>query len=57
MTGQQSLILAVLAVAMAVFIWGRWRHDLVALAALLACILLGLVPGEGAFAVCNRKHG
>jgi len=50
MTGQQSLILAVLAVAMAVFMWGRWRHDLVALAALLACILLGLVPGEGAFA-------
>jgi len=50
MTGQQWLILAVIAVAMAVFIWGRWRHDLVALAALLACILLGLVPGEAAFA-------
>ena len=50
MTVQQSLILAVIAVAMAVFIWGRWRHDLVALAALIACVLLGLVPGEGAFA-------
>jgi di/tricarboxylate transporter len=49
MTVQQSLILAVIAVAMAVFIWGRWRHDLVALAALIACVLLGLVPGEGAF--------
>ncbi len=50
MTGQQWLILGVIAVTMALFIWGRWRHDLVALAALLACILLGLVPGEGAFA-------
>ena len=34
---------------MAVFMWGRWRHDLVALAALLACILLGLVPGRRGF--------
>ncbi|MCC5979242.1 MAG: SLC13 family permease [Salinarimonas sp.] len=50
MTAQQWLILTVIGVTMAVFIWGRWRHDLVALAALIACVLLGLVPGDGAFA-------
>ncbi|NQD96835.1 SLC13 family permease, partial [Pseudomonas sp. CrR25] len=29
---------------------GRWRHDIVALAALLACVIAGLVPDEQAFA-------
>ena len=47
---QQFMIIAVIVVAMAFFVWSRWRHDLVAIAALLACVLLGLVPGEGAFA-------
>src|SRR5699024_11038164 len=28
---------------------GRWRHDVVAVAALLACTALGLVPGQEAF--------
>jgi di/tricarboxylate transporter len=34
---------------MALFVWGRWRHDMVALSALLASVLAGLVPREGAF--------
>ncbi|NNK33638.1 MAG: SLC13 family permease, partial [Xanthomonadales bacterium] len=34
---------------MGLFLWGRFRHDLVALASLLACVLLGLVPADGAF--------
>ncbi|NNJ66207.1 MAG: SLC13 family permease [Xanthomonadales bacterium] len=42
-------ILLVLAVTMGLFLWGRFRHDLVALASLLACVLLGLVPADGAF--------
>ena len=50
MTGSQMAIVAVLLVTLALFLWGRWRHDLVALAALLACVLLGLVPAEEAFA-------
>ncbi|MGC2855175.1 SLC13 family permease [Novispirillum sp. DQ9] len=29
---------------------GRWRHDMVAVAALLAAVAVGLVPGEAAFA-------
>ncbi|WP_349367848.1 SLC13 family permease [Salinarimonas sp.] len=49
MTVPQALILAIIAVAMALFLWGRWRHDLVALAALIASVLLGLVPADAAF--------
>lgn len=43
------IIVAVLAAAMAMFLWGRWRHDLVAMGALLVCVLTGLVPGSEAF--------
>ncbi len=32
------------------FLWGRWRHDIVALASLLACVFAGLVPVREAFA-------
>ncbi|NGP53888.1 SLC13 family permease [Thioalkalivibrio sp. XN8] len=46
---QQGLILAILVAMVTLFLWGRWRHDMVALGALLACVLLGLVPAAGAF--------
>jgi di/tricarboxylate transporter len=49
MTGDQALILAILAITMGLFLWGRWRHDVVALAALLACVVAGLVPAAVAF--------
>ncbi len=49
MNGDQIIIMAVLAAAMGLFLWGRWRHDLVALAALLACVIAGLVPTGEAF--------
>ena len=49
MDGSQALILLLLVATMALFIWGRWRHDVVALAALVACVVLGLVPGTSAF--------
>ncbi len=49
MTQDQGLIFAILAATMTLFIWGRWRHDVVALGALLACVLAGLVPDEQAF--------
>src|SRR5690606_26443111 len=49
MTYSQGLILAVLAAAIALFLTGRWRHDVVALAALLACVLVRLVEPEAAF--------
>jgi len=43
-------ILAILVATIAMFLWGRWRHDMVALGALLACVLTGLLPGDEAFA-------
>ncbi|MCA1788549.1 MAG: SLC13 family permease, partial [Thioalkalivibrio sp.] len=49
MTIDQWLILAVLAAAVAMFLWGRWRHDMVAVGALLACVLAGLVAPAEAF--------
>ncbi len=42
-------ILAVLVTVMAMFLWGRWRHDQVAMGALLVSVLIGLVPAEQAF--------
>ncbi len=50
MTGPQILILGILAATLGGFLWGRWRHDMVALGSLLACVLVGLVPAGGAFA-------
>lgn len=50
MTTPQILIFAILAATMALFLWGRFRHDVVALLALMACVLTGLVPSDEAFA-------
>jgi di/tricarboxylate transporter len=49
MTTEQLLILAILVITMVMFLWGRWRHDMVGAAALLACVLVGLVPSSEAF--------
>ena len=50
MSSNQIIIITLLAITMAMFLWGRWRHDMVAMAALLACVFAGLVPGSEAFA-------
>ncbi|MEX0738613.1 MAG: SLC13 family permease [Pseudohongiella sp.] len=50
MTADQLTIIAILVCSMGMFIWGRWRHDMVAGGALLACILTGLVSADVAFA-------
>lgn len=50
MAPEQLLILGILVATVAGFLWGRWRHDMVALAALLACVFAGLVPSADAFA-------
>jgi len=49
MTGEQVKIVTILIAAMIMFIWGRWRHDVVAAGALLACVFAGLVPEMEAF--------
>ena len=50
MTTPQLLIFAILTATMALFLWGRFRHDIVALLALMACVVAGLVPAAEAFA-------
>ncbi len=49
MNNDQTLILAILAGMVVMFLWGRWRHDMVAVGALLACVVLGLVAPNVAF--------
>ena len=49
LTSDQILILGVLLATVAMFLWGRWRHDMVAAGALLACVVAGLVPFADAF--------
>ena len=49
MQNNQLLILAILAVTVGMFLWGRWRHDMVAIGALLACVVTGLLPASEAF--------
>jgi di/tricarboxylate transporter len=50
MTTAQILIFSILVATMALFVWGRFRHDIVALMALMACVVGGLVPTVDAFA-------
>lgn len=47
MIQDQITLLVILAVTGGMFLWGRWRHDMVAAGALLACVVFGLVaPGD-----------
>ena len=49
MTLDQGLLFTLLLAVFALLIWGRWRYDLVAFVAMLAELLLGLVPADRAF--------
>lgn len=49
MSQDQTIILAILAVTVGLFLWGRWRHDMVAVGALLAAVLGGVVSADEAF--------
>ncbi len=49
MTPQQALAFAILGGAVVCFAWGRFRYDIVALAALLASVLGGVVSVKQAF--------
>ena len=49
MTLEQATIFAILAAALGLFVWGRLRYDAVAVMALLAAVLTGLVSAEEAF--------
>jgi len=49
MTSEQYAISGILVLAMLMFGWGRWRYDLVAMSALILCILFQLVEPDKAF--------
>jgi len=49
-TTEQGIVFAVLAATLALFIWNRLRFDVVAMLALLAIAIAGLIPTEDLFA-------
>lgn len=49
MTTDQIILFSLLFVVFALLIWGRWRYDLVAFGALVAALVVGVVPTEKAF--------
>jgi di/tricarboxylate transporter len=49
MTLAQGLAFAIVIIMMALFVWGRWRYDLVAAVALLASVIVGVIPPDQAF--------
>ncbi|MEM7172904.1 MAG: SLC13 family permease [Pseudomonadota bacterium] len=49
MTTPQIVLFAILASLFALLAWGRFRYDIVAFCALMACVLAGLVPAKEAF--------
>ena len=49
MTYQQSVAIGIVVIMMGLFVWGRFRYDLVAALALLAAVIGGIVPVKEAF--------
>ncbi|MEE4237290.1 MAG: SLC13 family permease [Anderseniella sp.] len=49
MTIEQMIVFSIIAAAMAMFLWGRIRYDVVAIMALLAGVYAGVVPAMSAF--------
>jgi di/tricarboxylate transporter len=49
MTLQQGLAFGLVVLTIGGFVWGRWRYDVIALLALLAGIVFGVVPAKAAF--------
>ncbi len=49
MTQEQITLFTLFAAVFALLLWGRWRYDLVAFGALMAGVLLGVVPADSAF--------
>ncbi|MEX1299770.1 MAG: SLC13 family permease [Desulfotignum sp.] len=49
MTTDQTLVFAILSATLVLFVWGKFRYDLVALTALLMVSMTGLVPVDQVF--------
>jgi len=50
MTSDQIILFSLFGTVFALLLWGRFRYDLVAFSALMAGVMLGVVPASGAFA-------
>ncbi|HSM15190.1 MAG TPA: SLC13 family permease, partial [Thermoanaerobaculia bacterium] len=49
MTSEQGILAVLLVAVLALLLWGRWRYDLVAFSALIAAVIVGVVPAGSAF--------
>jgi len=49
LTTDQTILFSIFAVVFIMFLWGRWRYDLVAFSALLVGVVVGVVPTKDAF--------
>ena len=49
MSTDQILVFSILFCVFGLLIWGRWRYDLIAFAALVAALIVGVVPKDLAF--------
>ena len=49
MTPQQIILFSLIGFVLVGLLWGRWRYDLVAFAALVAGVILGVIPAHDAF--------
>lgn len=49
MTTEQYQISSIVLMTLLLFIWGRIRHDIVALITLVLCVVIGLIPANEAF--------
>ena len=48
-TSDQGMVFAILLATLILFVWGRWRYDIVSLGALILVFVAGLVPANRVF--------
>ena len=53
MTLQQGLAFGLVGLTIFAFVWGRFRYDLIALAALVVGMVVGIIPAAAAFDGCR----
>ena len=49
MTTDQLVAFGIILASLILFAWGRWRYDIVAMAALIVAVIAGIVPANNAF--------
>lgn len=50
MTTEQMILFALFAAVFGMLLWGRFRYDLIAFSALMAGVVLHVIPADDAFA-------